>query len=180
MATTYDTAPEDIIALINETITEYHPDLVEADVHVSAILAYNDKTHPVKAGGYPALACIKNISLKDRIKGMADAEITIDAEAYKAMNELQQKALIDHELYHLEVQRDKDDNIKTDDAERPKLRMKKHDYQFGWFREIALRHKQNSPEVLAATFLWTSDANTFFINALKKDVAVPVSSSHDM
>jgi hypothetical protein len=159
----YDTAPDEIIDLINETIEEFHPDLVEAQCTVDAILAFDDKGgFPVKAGGYPALACIKITSLKNRVKGMADAEITIDAEAFKNMNALQQKALIDHELYHLIVARDKENNIKTDDANRPKLRMRKHDHQMGWFKAIAIRHKQNSPEVYQANLLWNSDAPIFF------------------
>lgn len=159
----YDTAPQEVLDLINSTIEEFYPELVEADVTVDAMMAYDEKGgFPVKHGGYPALAMIKSTSLKNRVKGMADAEITIDAEAFKNMNKLQQKALIDHELCHLIVVRDKEGNIKTDDADRPKLRMRKHDHQMGWFREIAIRHKYNSPEVYQATLLWNEDAPIFF------------------
>lgn len=169
----YDTAPEEVIDLINETIEEFHPELVEAQVTVDAMFAYDEKGgFPVKAGGYPAFATIKITSLKNRVKGMADAEITIDAEAFKGMNKEQQKALIDHELYHLLVVRDKESNIKTDDANRPKLRIRKHDHQMGWFKAIAIRHKQNSPEVYQATLLWDSDASIFFakqVESLAKD-----------
>lgn len=167
--THYDTAPQEIIDIINNIIDEYHPELVEAQATVDAMMAYNDKgDFPVKASGYPALATIKISSLKNRVKGMADAEITIDAEAFKSMNELQQKALIDHELYHLIVARDKEDNIKIDDAGRPKLKIRKHDYQMGWFKTIAIRHKHNSPEVYQANLLWNSDAPIFFAKQVEK------------
>lgn len=161
--TTYDTVPQEVLNLIRSTMEQYHEELVTADVTVDAMFAYTENgDHPLKHGGYPALACIKITSLKNRIKGMADAEITFDGEAYKAMTLEQRIALIDHELHHLMVARDKEDNIKYDDAERPKLKMRKHDYQMGWFRDIAIRHKENSPEVYQARLLWLADANIFF------------------
>lgn len=161
--TTYDTAPQEVLDLIQNIMEQYHEELNEAGVTVDAMFAYNEKgDHAVKHGGYPALAYIKITSLKNRIKGMMDAEITIDGEAYKAMTEPQRIALIDHELHHLMVARDKEENIKLDDANRPKLKIRKHDYQMGWFRDIAIRHKENSPEVYQARLLWLADANIFF------------------
>lgn len=158
----YDQPSEQVIALIKSTIKEFHPELDEAQVTVDAIMAYNDKGFAVKAGGYPALACIKANSLANRIKGLADALITIDGDSYDSMSEAQQRGLIDHELTHLNIKRDKEQNIVTDDAGRPKIKMKKHDYQMGWFREIAIRHGENSPEVYQAKLLWRNDGKTFF------------------
>lgn len=161
--TTYDIVPQQVLDLIKQTMEDYHDELHEAGVTVDAVFAFNENgDHPVKFGGYPALAVIKINSLKNRIKGAMDAEITIDRDAYNAMNELQRVALIDHELHHLIIARDKEDNVKFDDASRPKLKMRKHDYQMGWFRDIALRHKDNSPEVYQAKMLWLADARTFF------------------
>jgi hypothetical protein len=161
--TTYDTASQEVLDLIKQVMEQYHEELNEADVTVDAMFAYDENgDHPVKHGGYPALAYIKVTSLKNRIKGMMDAEITIDGEAYKAMTQPQRIALIDHELHHLIIARDKEENIKLDDANRPKLKIRKHDYQMGWFRDIALRHGDNSPEVFQAKMLWNADANTFF------------------
>lgn len=161
--TTYDTVPQEVLDLINSTMEQYHEELHNAEVTVDAMFAHNENgDHPVKLGGYPALAYIKITSLKNRIKGMMDAEIMIDGDAYKMMTEAQRIALIDHELHHLMLTYDKEENIKTDDANRPKLKMRKHDYQMGWFRDIALRHGDNSPEVFQAKMLWNADANTFF------------------
>ena len=161
--TTYDIVPKEVLDLIKQTTEEYHEELHEADVTVDAVFAFNESgDYPVKFGGYPALAVIKINSLKNRIKGAMDAEITIDRDAYNAMNQLQRIALIDHELHHLIIARDKEDNVKLDDAERPKLKIRKHDYQMGWFRDIALRHKENSPEVYQAQMQWQADAKTFF------------------
>ncbi len=159
----YDASTPQVAEIINSLIGQYYPDLEEGQVTIESIFAYDNKGgFPVKAGGYPALACIKVNNLKNRVKGFADAEITIDAEAFKAMTDPQKIALLDHELYHVLVVRDKEGNIKTDDANRSKLRLKKHDYQMGWFKEIAQRHGENSPEVYQANILWQKDGRTFF------------------
>jgi len=159
----YDQPTPEVAEIINSLISQYYPDLEEGQVTIESIFAYDNKGgFPVKAGGYPALACIKVNSLKNRVKGFADAEITIDAENFKGMTEAQKIALLDHELYHLIVVRDKEGVIKTDDANRSKLRLKKHDYQMGWFKEIAVRHKENSPELFQANILWQKDGRTFF------------------
>lgn len=158
----YDIPSETTLTLIQSTIKEFHPELEEAQVIVDAIMAYNNKGFPVKEGGYPALACTKINSLVNRIKGFKDASITIDGDAFDSMNEAEQKALIDRQLYCLTVVRDKEQNIKVDDAGRAKLRVKKCDYRLSWFREIAVRHKENSPEVYQAKLLWRNDGKTFF------------------
>lgn len=158
----YDTPDQSVLDLINSTIQEFHPELVEAQVTIDALMAFDDKGFPVKVGGYPAIASIKISSLKNRVKGFADAEIVFDKAAYDALSDDQRKGLIDHQLYYLMVKRDKEDNIKRDDVGRACLKMRKHDYQMGWFREIALRHKENSPEVYQAKLLWRNDGETFF------------------
>lgn len=160
--TIYDKAPDEVFLLVNEVRDQYHPDLVEAGATIDVLFAFNDKGNPVASGGYPALAVIRIISLKNRVKGMSDAEITIDGDVYKGMNDLQRRALIDHELHHLMVKRDKENNIQFDDADRPKFKMRKHDYQMGWFRAIAVRHGKNSPEVYQASMLMQQDGNVFF------------------
>lgn len=161
----YDQPSDSTLALIQSTLEEFHPELVEAQVTVDAIMAFNDKGFPVKEGGYPALACTKINSLVNRIKGFMDASIYIDGSAFESMGEAEQKALIDRQLYCLTVVRDKEQNIKTDDAGRSKLRLKKCDYRLSWFREIAVRHKENSPEVYQAKLLWRNDGKTFFPQA---------------
>lgn len=165
--TVYEKAPHDVENLIDAVMRDYHPELIEAGVTIDSLFAFNDRSEPIKPGGYPALAVIRINTLKNRVKGMADAEITIDGAIWKNMTEPQRRALLDHELYHLIVKRDKESNIETDDIDRPKLKMRKHDYQMGWFRAIAVRHKENSPEVTQAKLLWREDANIFFPNQVE-------------
>lgn len=159
----YDTPPQTLLDLINSTKEKYHPDLHNNNVTVDAVLAYNDKTdYPVKLGGYPVLAYTKVTPLKNRVKGFADAEITLDGAAWESLNEAQQVALIDRELYSLALTFDKEGALKIDDAGRPKIKNKKYDYRLSWFREIAIRHGDDSPEVYQAKILWRNDGKTFF------------------
>lgn len=159
----FDITSPQIAETITKLIEANHPELVEANATVDSIFAFDDKGgFPVKTNGYPSAANIKISNLKSRVKGAADAEIIIDREAFNAMSTTQQEALIDRELYRLVVKRDKEGNVKTDDAERPVLRLKKFDYMLGWFKEIAIRHGQDSPEVYQANILWQKDGRTFF------------------
>lgn len=159
----FDITPESLNETVQSLIEQNHPELVEANVTVDTIFAFdNNGGFPVKTNGYPSSANVKINNLKSRIKGAADAEITLDRDAYNSMNEAQRLALLDRELYRLAVKRDKDGNIKTDDADRACLKVKKFDYMLGWFREIAVRHGDNSPEVYQASILWKQDGRTFF------------------
>lgn len=49
-----------------------------------------------------------------------------------------------HELTHLEIQRDKDGAPKWDDLDRPKLKMRKHDYEIGVFVDVAKEYGMDS------------------------------------
>lgn len=159
----FDITSPEIAESIQSLIAANHPELAEANVTVDTIFAFdNNGGFPVKTNGYPSAANTKISNLKSRVKGAADAEICIDRDAYNSMNEAQRLALLDRELYKLAVKRDKDGNIKTDDADRCVLRLKKFDYMLGWFREIAVRHGDNSPEVYQASILWKQDGRTFF------------------
>lgn len=159
----FDITSPEINETVQKLITANHPELVEANATVDTIFAFDDKGgFPVKTNGYPSAANIKISNLKSRVKGAMDAEIVIDKAAYDSMTDLQREALLDRELYKLIVVRDKEGAVKTDDSERPKLRLKKFDYCLGWFKEIAIRHGQNSPEVYQANILWQKDGRTFF------------------
>ena len=61
----------------------------------------------------------------------------------------QRESLIDHELYHLEQHQESDGSPKLDDCGRPKLFLRKHDFHFGGFAEIARRHGANAFETRA-------------------------------
>jgi len=162
MGKTYERAPEEVIFRASHLIRKYHADVDLAGVLIDFIYARSDSGAAVVSQGYAALATCRIVSLKDRAKGLADAEIVIDADAYEGMRDEQKDGLLDHELEHIVVKRDDEGCIKLDDLNRPVLKLKKHDWQMGWFTNIAERHGLNSPEVYQAKILWDRDGQAFF------------------
>lgn len=150
MAATYSKDRGEIGKIVSEVLIAHHSDLDEAKVKIGVLLAYPGEDdelgfQPVKLHGYPCAAVIKINSAKNRLEGLPDATITIDANHWKEeLDDDGRAALIDHELTHLEVCRDKEGHIKSDDAGRPKLKMRLHDIQLGVFRAIIKRYGVNS------------------------------------
>ena len=166
----YWKADEDVLKKLNLAMAQWHHDLANAKVNIGVIMAANPKDGPaVSHGGYPALASIKVVPLKDRITKGYDAEMLIDATFWKTTNEETRMALLDHELSHLELKKPKerktdkkkknqeededDDNIiagqsfLVDDINRPILKMKKGDWNVGdGFVEVVRRHGANAIE----------------------------------
>jgi hypothetical protein len=143
----------------------YHDELIDAGVTIDILAAFpttDEHGEPVeeyalKLHGYPAYAVVKINSYKLRVQGHADAEITIDGYQWDTLRDDQRRAITDHELTHLEIRRDNQGAIKTDDLMRPKLKMRLHDTQVGWFKEIAERHKLASVEVQQAIEIFTNE-----------------------
>lgn len=154
MSTTYTKAPAEVLGMVSDLILEHYPELAEARVKFEVFLAHastNDKGEAkgpaLKLHGYPALATVQVVSYKNRVAGCKDVRIYLDGDAWSLWGLERKKALLDHEIFHCEIRRDKDGNIKSDDAGRPKLAIKPHDIQIGGFHEIAARHKEESLEV---------------------------------
>ena len=157
---TYDPAPADVQDLAMEVMAKYHGDLVEAGVTIGTLFAKGTraengtkKSHAVKVGGYPCLAKVKVNSAEKRAEGLPDATITLDSDddtGWPEWSEEERIAVLDHELEHLEILRDRDGQIKSDDRGRPKLRCKLHDWRCEGFAVIAKRHGSAAPEVQSA------------------------------
>ena len=165
---TYDKAPEELTDTVAQVLDMYHSRLTSPtilrDVQIETMLAYGprngdgDQTGPaIQVHGTEALACIRITKLEERIAGRGDAVMLIDGDRWKGWQRPQLEALIDHELTHLELQRDpRTDEIVLDDAGRVKLKMRSHDFQVGWFDEVAERHPKWSWEVQQAMALANS------------------------
>lgn len=101
----------------------------------------------LKHQGYPAIAIVSVTPLKRRAQGGSDALIEIDRVSWEKLSEAEQDAVLDHELTHLKLQTDKNGVLQRDGLGRPKLRIRLHDHQLGWFNEVAQRRKAASQEV---------------------------------
>jgi len=157
----YRKAPSDILDRINAAIDAFHPELATHEVTVAAQLCSPTEKEsikaekegrvpqPLKLNGWPCHATVRKTSVQQRLGGMADALITLDALHWDTLDEPARIALLDHELTHLTVAKDKEGFPKSDDAGRPVLSTRLHDWQLGGFREVASRHQQAAPEVVA-------------------------------
>lgn len=148
----YSLASEDVERIIAAVREEYYsPDL--DGVTVGALFVFDlEATEPVLThGGYPAQAVCRITPVWDRALGVADAVIVIDRSNWLMLGAPQRHALIDHELHHLERVLDEDTDLpKSDAVDRPKLRIRRHDHQLGWFDVVAERHGEASIEVRQA------------------------------
>lgn len=138
----YRKADPSVENLLDKVIGEHHPHLAESGLTVDLLMAYGttrSPLHPVKHHGRPAIAVVRVMSPKDRAKGLSDCEITIDGEWWKKATIEQKKAVLDHELTHLQTDGEDDDG-------RLRLCLRHHDIEFGWFTEVAQRHGVHAVE----------------------------------
>lgn len=142
----YKRCPNDVAELGARVLERYHGNKRDAGLSIDWLFAFSTKDEPaISHGGYPALAIVKINPLKARALGHADIQITIDGDRWSNYEPDEQAALIDPELTHIELQV-KAGVPKRDDLDRPKLKMRKHDHQHGWFDEIVRRHGYRSIE----------------------------------
>jgi len=137
-----------------EVLEKYHPQLHDAELIVDVLVAFatkNEHGEPrgpaLSHGGYPAIATVRINPLKQRVLGQGDALVTLDGDRWGDFSADEQRAILDHELTHLELVESEDGGgVEGDDIGRPKLRIVKHDHQFGWFDAVVRRHGRNSVE----------------------------------
>ena len=158
---TYQKVDEEVEELAQAILERFesHTPLVEAKVKFDFIFAFptlNDQGEPtgdaIKKNGVKALGLCRIINLKDRTMGRGDVEILIDHPWWEDATDEQREALLDHELHHASVKL-KNGVVQRDDLQRPLIKLRHHDCDFGWFDIIALRHGANSQECIQAKSL---------------------------
>lgn len=166
MAKTFTPAPDDVRKMAEEVIEQYHPDIKESGLTIDYLFVKSDSGHALTLRGVPCFAIAKKITTKDRVKGCADCEITIDDDKWQDLTDLRRRALLDHELYHFRLDRDaeegNEEGFKLDSAGRPVVSIRPHDWEFGWFEEVAKRWGQDSNEVVQAKLMYDKAGNALF------------------
>lgn len=154
---TYQMAGANWRTELQSVMEKYHGPLHENGVKVDILLAKGPTDEDgenigpaVKHHGRTCYAKVRIIGLKDRAAGRGDAEIILDGDHCDTWSQEQAEAILDHELTHLELQTFEDGALKRDDLDRPKLRIRPHDREFGWFDSVARRHGQHAVEVQQA------------------------------
>ena len=171
MPKTYDKAPEHVHKRVADLIAKNHPELKELAVKVDLLMVATDsETAPaLSLGGYACQAVVRSTNPKERASGLGDALIVIDRDNYDSLDDAACDALLDHELYHLVPKLDKKTGAyKRDEHGRPRLGIRKHDRQFGWFDAIARRHGNASLEVKQARWILSEAGETYFGTVQKK------------
>lgn len=167
----YQKAPTEVKemaeAIMNEHIT--YKDVLEAKVRIDFIFAYAEtsdggdaKGHALTKHGIRALGITRKIGIKDRVMGRGDCEVAIDGDWWDEATPLRRKALLDHELHHIELRYDDDGVVLRDDLKRPKLKLRKHDVEVGWFAAVAARNGSASLEIEQAKAVMDSYGQMFW------------------
>lgn len=174
---------------------ETHKPLLDAGVTIDFVFAFPDLDEngmalndALKKGGVKCLGLAKVIPNDRRAKGESDAEIKLDAPHWDAIDQDEQEAILDHELHHLSPVQDGTNTegnpiFKLDPNGRPKIKMRKHDAEFGWFKIIAERHGRYSIEQIQANWLMAENGQYFWpdiVNALKSNGSAKTSRTQKL
>jgi hypothetical protein len=156
---TFTKPSDDDVRLLAHTMRMHHLPLERAGVRVDLLVAEakrdegGDPVGPaLKHRGRACLATVRIVPARDRVQGLADAVITIDGDRWVLLSKPEREAVLDHELTHLDLVT-KAEEVQRDDGDRPKLKMRQHDVEFGWFVEVADRHGKHAQEVQQARAL---------------------------
>lgn len=162
----YERATDEVIDMAAAVLAKYenHKPILDAKVKVDYVFAVPGKDaegnfvgNAITHHGCKAIGLTSKIGLKQRTKGLGDVEVLIDREWWNDASESSKRALLDHELTHIQPLTDEKNNFLRDDLGRPKIKIRAHDYEFGWFNVVAGRHGKHSLErKLAATMMETS------------------------
>lgn len=142
MTTTYEKAGRETARYVVEVAEEFHPRLAKAGVTLGVLFAWPE----LKRRGMPALAVVKITPAQQRAAGLPDAIITLDRDRWEELEEAERRALVDHEAAHLLLIEDDEGKAQVDDNGRPKLKMRKHDCEIGFFFDVVERHRQHAAE----------------------------------
>lgn len=138
---TYKKTGDDVPKIVTALLRKWYLVLAGIELRVDTIFVSTDGKGPALThGGHPAAAVVRILDSKQRAMGRGDVEIVIDEAGWQDMGQAERNALIDYELYHVELKLDDDKKVKLDEHGRPKIKMRKHDHQFGWFEVIAHLH----------------------------------------
>ena len=147
----FSIANEEINLTIQKVMKENHGDLHAEGVTITAMIARSEEGPAIKVRGCEAAGCIRITKLMERTLGLGDAVMILDGERLDAWSSKRLQAVIDHELRHLVLAKNKKTGqIQRDDEGRPKLRIRPHDFEFGWFARTGELYGEESYEVSQA------------------------------
>jgi hypothetical protein len=167
---------ETVLEIASEVLCKHetHKPLLDAKVTIGYMFAFPEKDKDgnytgdaLRLHGRKAFAIASITPYAGRVKGLPDCEVTIDGEWWEDCGKREEcAALLDHELHHFDVRKDADGAVVKDKAGRPKLRMREHDVQFGWFNLVAARNGKHSQEMIQAAALMEKQGQYYWPSLL--------------
>ncbi len=124
---TYKRASGEMIEVVEELVMKYHDRLLDCNIEVLLVYAAKDKYGEPKGPaitlrGKAAYACVRATTLEERVAGRGDAIIWVDGDDCGDWPDSRLRAIMDHELTHLEiVENSKTGMPENDDLGRPKV-----------------------------------------------------------
>jgi Putative phage metallopeptidase len=179
MPTTFKRCDESVTQLASEILCEFesHKPLLDAKVRIDYVFACPDldedgtpKNDALKRNGVKALGITRKLGAKDRALGRGDAEVALDHFWWtETASDEMRRALLDHELHHVSVVIGKQSGLAVREEDgRPKIKLRKHDVDVGWFRIVAERHGEHSMERIQARQLMESSGQLFWPDIVGK------------
>ena len=166
----FSIANEEINLTIQKVMKENHPDLHAEGVTITALIARSEEGPAIKVRGCEAAGCIRITGLAERTMGIGDAVMTLDGERLDSWSSRRLQAVIDHELRHLVLSKSKKTGaVQRDDQDRPKLKIRVHDVEFGWFARTAELYGDDSYEVAQVREIGAAAWVQHFLPGLETD-----------
>lgn len=134
--------------LLDEMLAGPHNHLKEAKIAIAWRLGWRPD-----ADNHLTLGKLRKRGDLDRELDSFDFVVLLNKEAWETLTDVQQRAVVDHELCHAGLTYDSDGEAKLDDRGRLVCRIKKHDVEE--FRAVTERHG-----------LWTADLSSLAQSAI--------------
>jgi hypothetical protein len=152
----FEKGDDELHASVMSVMEKFHVAMYDAGVAITVLVAKSGERDKaaLKFRGREAYGTIRITNLRDRALMLGDAIMTLNGDLLESWDDRRLRAVIDHELQHLELcVEKKSGKVMEDDLSRPKLKIRQHDYEFGWFSIVAERWGGDSYEVEQAKML---------------------------
>lgn len=149
MAKTYGLASEEVWDRFRDAMnnTTWGERLIPEEIRFEILCVTTDGPAALTNG---ALARIKVVGAEERSRGGPDCRILLDLYQYQDLeNDIQREAVFAHELFHIEMTRNKKGVVKRDDYDRPRFKMKKDHWYITGFHQVWSHYRENSIEQLS-------------------------------
>jgi hypothetical protein len=149
---------------------ETYKPVLDAKVNIEFLFAHGERdpetdaivSDAITLRGFRALGTCRKTNSEERAAGRGDAVVMLDADWWEEADEAAQRALLDHQLFHIDVCHDEDGIVIKDKGGRPRLRMRKHDVELGFFKLVAERNGVHSQECKLAKIIMDHSGQAYW------------------